>query len=83
MLKYQIKVNPTTTSMRLELQVKVYHLGDVPLVSRMGPVVIELLLIVGQLEEMVSRTEQSSNAMPLQKSVWEKWIKEENACHME
>ena len=37
--------------MRLELQVKVSCVTDVPLVSRIGPVVIELLLIQGQQEE--------------------------------
>ena len=37
--------------MRLELQVKVSRPVGVPLVSRMGQVVIELLLIRGQREE--------------------------------
>ena len=37
--------------MRLELQLKVSRLVGVPLVSRMGQVVIELLLIRGQREE--------------------------------
>ena len=27
--------------------------------------------------------ENSSNAVLLQRFVWEKWIQEENACHME
>ena len=45
--------------MRLELKVKVSRLTGVPLVSRMGPVVIELLLIGGQPEEngLKKRTE--------------------------
>ena len=37
--------------MRLELQVKVSCLAGVPLVSRLGPVIIKLLLIVGQRED--------------------------------
>ena len=41
--------------MRLELQVKVLRLEGVPLVSRMGLVIIELLLIGGQREENGSK----------------------------
>ena len=45
------------------VQVKVSRLAGIPFVSRMGPIVIELLLIGEQREEMVSRKEQSNNAM--------------------
>ena len=53
--------------MRLELQVKVFRPAGVALVSRMGLVVIELLLIGGQQEENGSRRGQSSNAVLMQK----------------
>ena len=50
--------------MRLDLQVQVSRPAGVPLVSRMGPVVIELLLIEGQREEngLKKRTEKKCNA---------------------
>ena len=69
--------------MRLELQVKFSGLAGVLFLSRMDPVVMELLLIGGNEKKMVSRREQSSNTMLQQKWVWEKWIQKENACHME
>ena len=66
--------------MRLKLKLKVSHQAGVLLVSRMGPFVIELLLIGGQREENGLK---KSNTMLLQKIVWGKWIQEENVCHME
>ena len=62
-LKWEIKLNPTTAWMRLKLQLKVSRPSGVLLASRMGPVIIELLLIGGQGENNGLR---KTNAMLLQ-----------------
>ena len=60
-MSYQSKLNNGVNE--AGVQVKVSRLAGVPLVSRMGLIIIQLLLIGEQREEMVSRKEQSSNAM--------------------
>ena len=59
MLKCQIKVNPTIAWMK----VKVSRPAGVLLVSRIGPLVIKLLLIGAQWEEngLKKRTKQQCN----------------------
>ena len=68
-LKCQMNVRPTTAWMSLKVQLKVLCLDIVSLVDRMSPVVIWQ---EGSKKKMISRREQISNELLLQKWVWEK-----------